>query len=41
MTVLNPRKRSREDEEIEEVQTKWKKETYNLEQCSDFNGTYK
>ena len=41
MTVLNPRKRPREDEEIEQVEIKRKKETYNLEQCSDFNGTYK
>ena len=41
MTVLNPRKRSREDEEIEQVEIKRKKETPDLEQCSDFNGTYK
>ena len=41
MTVLNPRKRSREDEDIEQVEIKWKKETYDLEQWLDFNGTYK
>ena len=38
MTML---KRPREDEEIEQVEIKWKKETHDLEQCSDFNGTYK
>ena len=41
MTVLNPRKRSREDEEIEQIEIKRKKETHDLEQYSDFNGTYK
>ena len=38
MTVLNPRKRPREDEEIEQVEIKRKKETHDFEQCLDFNG---
>ena len=41
MTVLNPRKRPREDEEVEQVEIKRKRQTHDLVQCSDFNSTYK